>query len=41
MVGHDYYCEVCDGYCYEAGMTIVMWLEKSGVVWSGMTVLIV
>ena len=38
-----------DDYCYVfemtivmcSGMTIVMWLEKTGVVWSGMTVLIV
>lgn len=33
MVGND--------YRYVFGMTIVMWLEKTGVVWSGMTVLIV
>ena len=41
VVGHDCYCVVWDGCCYEAGMTIVMWLEKPGVVWSGMMVLIV
>ena len=32
---------VGNDYRYVFGMTIVMWLEKTGVVWSGMTVLIV
>lgn len=40
VVGHGYYCVIWDGCCYEAGMTIVMWLQKTGVVWSGMAELI-
>lgn len=32
---------VGNDYRYVFGMTIVVWVEKTGVVWSGMTVLIV